>query len=351
MQDTYTGLSRDHTITLYNKSDHIISYKWKKYSSREVEEAQSERIEDVFKGVQDIETKRSTKLETLGVVDPVTHDVAYNRIYEDEIKALRSEEFLFSHCAFSFQPMEGELWPHSSCDMLVTFQPPNAINYNVEAFCEVDGIENRIPVSLHGPGRGPSIKLNMATLNISNIFIFGEHTYEIFAANKGHIPGTLKFVPKNLLFGGTMTCKPSTVYLNPDDAKPIVIKFSSSVPGEFVEDVEFVILESSQMIKLTFKGNVMCPTLHFNKKSLQWGTVAIGVSYSHHLILSNDSTVPVAFSIRVLHDGHEDGFTYRNFATYKIKPALPNHPKEFRIHPDKGTVPAFSEINLTVVCR
>ncbi|PSN36187.1 hypothetical protein C0J52_12906 [Blattella germanica] len=83
-EDTYTGLTRQCSIILYNQSEHLIPYK----------------LKESYKYVQEIEILRSTKVEVFEVADQEAHSVAYERIYEDELKSLETDDFLFNDSVF-----------------------------------------------------------------------------------------------------------------------------------------------------------------------------------------------------------------------------------------------------------
>lgn len=64
--------------------------------------------------------------------------------------------------------------------------------------------------------------------------------------------------------------------------------------------------------------------------------------------LENLSLVPVAFALRVLHDGDDNAITYSSFEREDIKPRLPRNPREFHIKPKEGIVEAHSKLEVQV---
>lgn len=129
-------------------------------------------------------------------------------------------------------------------------------------------------------------------------------SFQIIAANKGHIPGTLIYRAKPTDFGGTIDVTPLSLKLQPDEHKSFNLTFSSNRKGDFVERVDFVVKESLEVLSLhikyvvrskireksfgrrcsfwryvaflSYRGCIICPTLHFDKESLDFGTTALG---------------------------------------------------------------------------
>ena len=129
--------------------------------------------------------------------------------------------------------------------------------------------------------------------------------FQIIAVNKGHICGTLIYRAKPTDFGGTIDVTPPSLKLQPNEHKSFNLSFSSNRKGDFVERVDFVVKESLEVLSLhikyvvrsmnrekpvgrrlfpltmrrfflSYRGCIICPTLHFDEDSLDFGTTAIG---------------------------------------------------------------------------
>ncbi|KAG7200298.1 hypothetical protein KM043_017763 [Ampulex compressa] len=243
---------------------------------------------------------------------------------------------------------EGEIWPQSSTNITVLFYAFEVGEVVSTAYLEVTGREDRIPLSLYGLGKGPIFRLNVLTIDVNNIYLCSVHNYEIVAANKGHISGTLVYRPKPTDFGGTIKVTPPALTLKPDEYKSFNLSFSSNRKGEFVERVDFVIKESLEVQSVHIKGCIVCPTLHFDKDNLDFGTTALGFSTRQEVCLHNLSLMPVSFSITVPNDGLQPPLTYEEFAEAQTKPSFPTNPREFTISPEEGVVPAHASSKIKI---
>lgn len=115
----------------------------------------------------------------------------------------------------------------------------------------------------------------------------------------------------------------------------------------------------------------MCPTLHFDKGSLDFGAVALGTpsaiidsgslseirslrrafagfSKRQDVHLRNLSLVPVSFGATITEDGDQAPLTHEEFARSEAQASFPTNPREFTIVPQKGIVEACSSLKLKV---
>ncbi|CAK9811305.1 Hydrocephalus-inducing protein [Anthophora quadrimaculata] len=349
MEETYLGLSRSKVITIHNRSDYIVKYKWMLFESAEADNERKEHYRKLFQLVYEDEIAHCVDLVHYNVCTPDIHRLVYQRIYTDELESLTKETFQYNHISFMFAPEEAEIWPQSSTEVIVFFWAMEVGEVTSTAYLEVTGREERIPLSLYGIGRGPFLQLNVSSIDLVNIYLCSEHNYEIVVVNKGHIPGTIIYKPQPTDFGGMIDVTPERLHLQPDEHKSFNLSFSSNRKGDFVERVDFVVKESLEVLSLHIKGCIVCPTLHFNKESLDFGTTALGFSVRQDVYLHNLSLIPVAFTITVLNDGNQFPVTQEDFAKAHRKPSFPSYPKEFDITPVEGVVASQDRLKIKVI--
>lgn len=94
--------------------------------------------------------------------------------------------------------------------------------------------------------------------------------------NQGDIPGTIGYQPKPLVFGGKVDSSPKFICLEPGQHGVFVITYSSNRQGEFTENLDFLIVESKDIVTIILKGNIISPTLHFDKNAIDFGTIPVG---------------------------------------------------------------------------
>ncbi|XP_026670103.1 hydrocephalus-inducing protein homolog [Ceratina calcarata] len=338
MEDTFLGLSRSKTITIHNRSNFIVKYKWMQYESAEVDNERRELYKTLYHSAYEYEVPRCVDFEHYNVCTPDIHQLVYQRIYADELESLTNQTFHYNHICFMFTPEESEIWPQSSTEVVVLFRALEMGELCSTAYLEVTGREDRIPLTLYGTGKGPVLQLNVLTINLENIYMCSTHNYEVIAVNKSHIPGTLVYRAKATDFGGTLDVTPRSLHLCPGEHKSFNLSFSSNRKGDFVERVDFVVKESLEVLSLHIKGCITCPTLHFDKESLDFGTTALGFRTRQDVYLHNLALIPVAYTITVLEDGDQRPLGHEDFARAQTKPGFPSNPREFQIIPEEGVV-------------
>ncbi|KAK1122967.1 hypothetical protein K0M31_008605 [Melipona bicolor] len=346
MEETFLGLSRSKILTIHNRSSYIVKYKWMQLESIETDNERKEHYKKLFHLVYESELNRCVDLAHYSVCTPDIHQLVYQRIYTDELESLTKETFQYNHVCFKFAQQEAEIWPQSSTEVTVFFYALEVGEVNSTAYLEVTGREDRIPLSLYGTGKGPVMQLNVLTINLENIYMCSMHNYEIIAVNKGHICGTLIYRVKPTDFGGRIDVTPPNLKLQPDEHKSFNLSFSSNHKGDFVERVDFVVKESLEVLSLHIKGCIICPTLHFDKDSLDFGTTAIGFSTRQEVHLHNLALIPVSFTITVLNDGDQAPLHHEDFAKAPRKPSFPSKPQEFQVIPMEGVVEAHDSLKI-----
>ncbi|XP_024941383.1 hydrocephalus-inducing protein-like [Cephus cinctus] len=300
------------------------------------------RYARIFEIVKSVETLRCMDLIHYNICQAEVHEYICHRIYADEIVQLQSCTFDYKHSCFKLSPMSGEIWPQSSIDVLLVFDPDEIGEITSVAYLEIDGREDRIPINFTGICIGPTFSLNIVTADVGSIFLCSVHNYEIICVNKGFIPGTLIYRSKPTDFGGKIEVTPTCLKLQPEEHKSFNVAFSSKKTGEFVERIDFVVKESLETISMYIKGNVIRPTLHFDKDCLDFGVTAVGFTTKHEVCLHNLSLVPVTFQMNVLGDGSHSAISHHDFATSINKPKLEARPREFNIFPKRGVVMAHN---------
>ncbi|XP_074027129.1 hydrocephalus-inducing protein homolog isoform X2 [Leptinotarsa decemlineata] len=321
--EVYMGLETHKTVTVYNKSEFSLDFRWKSYKSEAVDMLEKSKLLQAMEDMTEMEKKKYARLEYMNIIDAEGHSNILDKHLEDESE-LTEDPFIFKSSVFNILPVEGRIVPNQSLDFTIIFRPQNNEYYTSIAYLDITGRIERLPVSLAGGGKGPEVIFNVTTLNISDIFLQATHEYQIVVRNNGHIPATVVFKEKKTDFGGTIKCLPRKHYLKSfENCKSFVISFTSSVQGHFVEKIQFVIEESKEIIGVLLVGNVVCPLLEPTVEFIDFGQVSYGLSPVKEFTLVNSSQVPVDF---------------------KLKTAGKSKFTEFEFEPKEGIVDPFSSV-------
>ncbi|CAO2609936.1 Hydrocephalus-inducing protein, partial [Lemmus lemmus] len=83
-----------------------------------------------------------------------------SRTFENQRKLVQADSMLFLDHIFTVEPLEGDVWPNSSADITVYFNPLEARLYQQTIYCDISGREIRLPLRIRGEGMGPKIHFN-----------------------------------------------------------------------------------------------------------------------------------------------------------------------------------------------
>ncbi|XP_066585113.1 hydrocephalus-inducing protein homolog [Prorops nasuta] len=349
MEETYLGTSRSEVLTIHNRSSYIVHFEWMRYKDKEADQEKRHEYQDIYGMIYNMELARSTDLLYYNVCTLDAHELICQRIYNDEIDSLDKETFPFNHFSFILTPEKGTIGPHSSTCVTIFFRALSVPKVLSTAYLEVTGQEDRIPLSLHGAGKGPVLQLNVVTIDTKDIYLCSLHNFEIVAANVGLIKGTLIYRPRPTYFGGSITVNPTKLILKPDEYKSFNLTFTSNRQGKFVEKLDFFVKESQETIHLHVKGCIVLPSLLFDKDTLDFGVVPLGFSSCQEVNICNKSSVSVTFNITIPDDGNEPPLYHEKFAFAQTKPDFPENPREFLIKPTQDIVPSQSSLRLKFI--
>nr|XP_006823299.1 PREDICTED: hydrocephalus-inducing protein homolog [Saccoglossus kowalevskii] len=346
IENTYISMANQRTVTISNRSDVIVHYQWKPFATQEEEDQQKQRFcQDL--GAEE-EMERDRFLEEC-ITDPTLRDKMslLTRTFKNRRRLVAGDSMLFSDDVFTIEPVEGDIWPNTSAEVEVIFQPQEARAYQCTAFCDITGRESRLPLRIRGDGIGPNIHLAFDELDMGNIFVGSTHSYEVVMTNRGDIDAIYNLNSTVSTFGPKFSFNPSEGIVLPGGHQAIQINFCSPLLGDFNEDFYFTVDGSPHRLKLNFKGCVIGPTFHFDIPKLKFGSVSYGFKSTQCTTLFNTSLVPMTFHLRVPGDGTGDVVNAAIDDTLnKTLGIAPS--KEFTLIPSTGTIDPQSQVEIKV---
>nr|CAI5839535.1 unnamed protein product [Callosobruchus analis] len=276
--EVFMNLQKQDIVKISNKSPYAVNFYWSMFKSSAIDALEKNRLSGAMEGMADMLKTKHNRLDFMNIIDGEGH----NMVIEEQCKKAKQEleeqwRFAYKSKHFTIIPSEGVLHPNQTLDFLVIFSPTTNDYYSSWAYLDIGGKPQRLPLALSGVGKGPVVVFNATTLNINNVYMNARHEYQIVVKNDGDVPATVVFKGGKTEFGGDIECVPTTRYLSHfDKCKSFVIKFSSSVQGQFVEKVQFMIEESKEIIHFLLIGNVVCPLLKLSTNVLDFGKIPFG---------------------------------------------------------------------------
>ncbi|XP_044902281.1 hydrocephalus-inducing protein homolog isoform X9 [Felis catus] len=356
IEKTYISLASQRTVTIHNRSNIIAHFQWKIFATQEEEDREKYRVCDDLRKEEKNETDEF--LEEC-VIDPSLRErlSILSHTFENQRKLVQEDSMLFLSNIFTIEPLEGDVWPNSSAEITVYFNPLEAKLYQQTVYCDISGREIRLPLRIKGEGMGPKIHFNLELLDIGKVFVGSVHCYEAILSNKGSIDALFSVGPPTSALGACFVFSPKEGIIEPSGVQALQISFSSSILGHFEEEFLVNVNGSPEPVKLTIRGCVIGPTFHFNVPALHFGDVSFGFPHTLICSLNNTSLVPMTFKLRVPGDGdgHKSISSCEQYSDNKIpfwnKDERPvTKPKEFTITPSSGTIrpQGFAAIRVTL---
>ena len=154
LEPCYISLCSQTTLKLHNRSDVKVSFCWKSLRS-----------------ALDDDNRRTDGLIALD-------DAAGSMLPRDlraQRRLIEEDPLNFSDAIFAIDPIEGELFPNTYCELTIAFRPQTAGDASVTAFCELTGRESRLPLTLQGKGLGPKATWLYDALDIGDVYVNSEH--------------------------------------------------------------------------------------------------------------------------------------------------------------------------------
>nr|XP_025867468.1 hydrocephalus-inducing protein homolog [Vulpes vulpes] len=356
IEKTYISLASQRTVTIHNRSNIIAHFQWKIFATQEDEDREKCRVCDDLSKEEKNETDEF--LEEC-IIDPSLRErlSILSRTFENQRRLVQADSMLFLSNIFTIEPLEGDVWPNSSAEITVYFNPLEAKLYQQTVYCDISGREIRLPLRIRGEGMGPKIHFNFELLDIGKVFVGSIHCYEAMLSNKGSIDALFNVIPPTSALGACFVFSPKEGIIEPNGVQAVQISFSSAILGHFEEEFLVNVNGSPEPVKLIIRGCVIGPTFHFNVPALHFGDVSFGFPHTLICSLNNTSLVPMTFKLRVPGDGngHKSISTCEQYSDNKIpswnKDKIPiMKPKEFTITPSSGTIrpQGFAAIRVTL---
>lgn len=356
LEKTYITLVNQRTVTIHNLSNIIAHFQWKVFATQEEDNRVKHRVCDDL--IKEEKNEIDEFLEEC-VTDPSLRErlSIFSRTFENQRSLVQTDSMLFLNDIFTIDPLEGEVWPNSSADITVYFNPREAKLYQQTVYCDISGREIRLPLRIKGEGMGPKIHFDFELLDIGKVFVGSVHCYEAVLSNKGSIDALFSVIPPTSAVGACFVFSPKEGIIEPSGVQAIQISFSSAILGHFEEEFLVSVNGSPEPVKLTIRGCVIGPTFHFNVPALHFGDVAFGFPHTLICSLNNTSLVPMTFKLRIPGDGvgHKsisscEHYLDKKTSSWNKAEAPVMRPQEFTITPSCGTIRSqgFAAIRVTL---
>ncbi|XP_053843686.1 hydrocephalus-inducing protein-like [Vidua macroura] len=345
VEKTFITMSNHTTVFIENRSNITAHFQWKTFLDEEDENEVKRRQCNSLRVPSEVWVETSMEEEKIRKVKGFCKDRIgiLKSVVEEEVAKVQQDPMLFSDEVFFIEPLEGEIGPHCSAEIKVTFKPLEALKYQSMAYCNISGRESRMTLRLKGEGQGPLLEFSCPSLNLGKILVDTLHVYEVKLINQGAIDAPFTYIPSTRK-GFCFKFAPEEGIIAPGGIQTIQISFNATVLGMFEEEFQFSVAGSPTPAILTIRGCVAGPTLHFNVDELSFGDISFGFPYTKSFRLTNTCPVPVTFKLRMLDDDTQPAVNSCDQIHSDSDPSGTEgihffpEPREFTMNPMQGTI-------------
>ncbi|EDQ90671.1 uncharacterized protein MONBRDRAFT_18473 [Monosiga brevicollis MX1] len=295
---TYLGTMSQRSVKLVNHSSQVAHFAFKAFGSHDEEQGVRSSL---LTALEQDEAEEVDDFMAMLQSDPTVqaHMSVLARKHRQNREDLDRDGYLYQNDIFSIEPREGDVWPHSEVDVLVTFSPDIPGPQEVTVYCDVTGREARLPLILTGHGRGPTVQFDFDTLDVGAIFVSSNHHYEIELYNTGAIPARFNFEPLASVFADAFRFTPNSGEVAPGDKLVIDVSLCAQKLGLLDETFECSIEGREEPLSITFNGQVVGPTFYTDVTELDFGPIAFGFPASRVFTLFNTSSIELHYRLRL----------------------------------------------------
>ena len=216
-------------------------------------------------------------------------------------RALLADNLHFEHPHFTCVPLAGEVVPGGECEVTVRFHPQSSGRLSAVAYVDVEGREDRLPLTLKGHAVGPIAVFTYDALEVGDVFIGAVHQYEVELVNRGEVAAEFRLIPPapNTRAAIDFSFEPAAGVIPVGEIQTVAVTLCSDTLGEFDESFEWEIMDGEIPTRLDFKGKVVGPAFTVDTQSLDFGVVGYGFRYTKDFTVHNGCEIPMRFSLRV----------------------------------------------------
>ncbi|CAG5111155.1 Oidioi.mRNA.OKI2018_I69.chr2.g5489.t1.cds [Oikopleura dioica] len=280
-----------------NNSSETVKYFFSSYALKENEDIAKTATLESIQAEEDKERKRFLEEQSASpeLADKIS---ILTKSFQNQRDLISTDPMLLEEAELEITPVEGIILPGKEMEVHVVFKPDRIGQYKKTVFCDIQGRENRIPLTIKARGIGPQLRLSYDSVNLGKIFVGSKHTYEILMKNRGEIEGIFSIRETKSEIRNQLSFDPTEGIVMKDGYQLINLYIDAQLLGSFEEELKFEIDGTNTELSLKVSGEVIAPTMSFELEKLNLGLISTSFEKSTTISLKNVSLVPVNFVIK-----------------------------------------------------
>ncbi|CAG5085222.1 Oidioi.mRNA.OKI2018_I69.PAR.g10844.t1.cds [Oikopleura dioica] len=294
---TYIEMANFQIFKIMNNSSETVKYFFSSYALKEDEDIAKTATLESIQAEEDKERKRFLEEQSANpeLADKIS---ILTKSFQNQRDLISTDPMVLEEAELEISPVEGIILPGKEMEVHVVFKPDRIGQYKKTVFCDIQGRENRIPLTIEARGIGPQLRLSYDSVNLGKIFVGSKHTYEIVMKNRGEIEGIFSIREKKSEIRNQFSFDPTEGIVMKDGYQLINLSIDAQLLGSFEEEFKFEIDGTNTELSLKVSGEVIAPSMSFELEKLNLGLISTSFEKSTTISLKNISLVPVNFVIK-----------------------------------------------------
>lgn len=282
------------SFTVYNNGNEIVKYQWRNQPSIEAENEAKAQID---------------------MLDP-------------HIRANISQVFMFKSDDLKIEPIEGEIWPHQSHNLIAKFTPKKEGLTRTTAYLTNIESGERIPVLISGKCLAPDAAFDVSSINTGHIALDNSYDYQVTLKNMGNTDVEFSLIEEETSLKFDFYHKAGKISVGM--AMPIQFRLYALKVGQFNETFRFRIAGAEfNTPSFAVNGRIVGPSFQCDTKLINFKSVSYGFTYKQTVRVTNVSDIPLDYRVQVLQNSN-----------IQIR--------EFTVYPEVATIRSKSHQDITV---
>ncbi|NXQ08431.1 HYDIN protein, partial [Vidua macroura] len=141
VEKTFITMSNHTTMFIKNRSNITAHFQWKTFPTEEDENEVKRRQCHLLHLPSEVWLETLMEEKEIRKVKGFCEDriALLRNMVQEEVAKVQEDPMLFSNDIFFIEPVEGEIGPHCSAEIKVTFKPLEALEYQSVAYCNISG--------------------------------------------------------------------------------------------------------------------------------------------------------------------------------------------------------------------
>ncbi|XP_065180488.1 hydrocephalus-inducing protein homolog isoform X2 [Sycon ciliatum] len=317
------GMIGSKVLTFRNWTSHALDFKWCRYAMPEVDDAMG-AVDTVVDSEAIIDALISGHSDQDQDGNGAAHGNDRPLAAGHPTQSVESSNLFGSNPqqdVIRIDPAMGTIPPKSLFDFTVIFSPTVAKLHTDTAYLQVDGFQDRIPLTISGLATGAQLTASTQDMDLGHIMVHERNNFEIQLTNTSLVAGDFKVELPDTEMAKDIAITPDSGAIQPGGMSILQISLVASRITDFDETFVILVDNSDCQVHVRLRAVVVGPLLHFNPESLVFDDVGYGFPTQANATLINTSTQDIRITLTIRYEDDDGDSAVPRFDLEKVEKA------------------------------